>query len=208
MMTQTEIKKKSESFKKWYQAVELLPDFWTCPRDPKKTDFVLSILRICNHQRVLDIGCSSGLFALAAGRSGAIDVLGIDKSKQAIEQANFVMEVWLGLGYPVKNVSFWNVDIQKHLGTFADRDLLIACNVFYDLGQNVHKLMEAVGKSPVHTMIMQGDLNREVRITNSGQDWGDNLCNLEGMGRLASKHGWKFREVLGNKYPVVIATKL
>lgn len=68
--------------------------YWLDLQNSQKTGFYLdqrtqhlAVAKYCAGKRVLDAFCNQGAFALQAARAGAIEVLGIDSSEDAIEAA-------------------------------------------------------------------------------------------------------------------------
>lgn len=69
-------------------------DYWLDLQYGQKTGFYLDqqaqyplVARHCAGKRVLDAFCNQGPFALHAARAGAVEVLGLDSSEEAIAQA-------------------------------------------------------------------------------------------------------------------------
>jgi SAM-dependent methyltransferase len=153
-------------FKEWYQPVDFgngviahqtCPPDWT-PRPGLLSDIgggmakwnyiVRKHLPDVSRMRILDVGCSSGLFSLELARMGAREVVGIDRDssiahrssrvpppQDVIAQANFVkqaFELLEGRAYPV---TYRALDVgrlqARELGRF---DLILAlCVVYHEL---------------------------------------------------------------------------
>jgi len=89
LLSDLEYKSWAES-QQWYQAIKLRNGYVT-----KGNDFdglrgkVLSDIDY-KGKRVLDVGCNSGKYALAAKAAGAAEVIGVDVNKQRLNQARML----------------------------------------------------------------------------------------------------------------------
>lgn len=87
---------RTRSEKPWTPRWECIDgfDYWLDLQGGQKTGFYLdqreqhrAVARYCEGRRVLDAFCNQGSFALHAARAGASEVLGLDSSEDAVEQA-------------------------------------------------------------------------------------------------------------------------
>lgn len=154
------------TFKEWYQPVnfgngliahETLPPDWT-PHPERLNDIggglakwnyiVKKHIPDVSGKRVLDLGCSSGLFSIELARMGAREVVGIDRDttfrhrstnvpppQDVIAQANFVkraFELLEGVSYPIRYVAKDIARLEElNLGNF---DLIMSlCVVYHEL---------------------------------------------------------------------------
>ncbi len=173
-------------------------------------------------KRVIDIGCNSGLYSVAASCRGADFVLGVDQQKLRIDQARDVASIFKKLGRPVGRIEFRQVnDISEHLELFDDMDVLMACCVLYHLGP-LHRFKERLTRSRINTLILQGNTNRRSRIGKKDKNnpsskfyepenktWGEVLCEIDGMCKLCQSIGFKVEKVAfaTHTHPVVIAQR-
>jgi SAM-dependent methyltransferase len=139
-------------------------------------------------KRVLDLGCSSGLYSLELARLGAREVIGIDRNQDikhrstdvppaqdVIAQANFVkraFELLYGVEYPVKYMAH---DIgnpeELDLGQF---DLIIALCVVYHELDRMPRLVKRLAEMTNHLVLQSsnghgGELGK----------WADKMCQAE-----------------------------
>jgi len=132
-MNLEEIKKHVQDLGPWYQnfvlpgKINTRPNKTLYPR--KKWDFIRSFLPDnLKGKSVLDLGCNAGYFSIQMKNLGAAQVLGIDSSLQAIEQAKFVAEVF------EKDIKFEVNNIYKFI--FANKkkfDYVIFIGLLYHL---------------------------------------------------------------------------
>jgi len=154
------IAREMGSFPEWYQSIEVLPGLRTRHPMPAKTQPVIDNLPDLTGQRVLDVGCNSGLYTFEAAACGAALAVGIDYRPEAIEQANWLRRVWLGARPEAAVASFVEGNILDRLDLLEGADTVIACCVLYHLTRGLHEFMAALAKSTVRTAIVQGNLGR------------------------------------------------
>ncbi|MDO8604206.1 MAG: DUF1698 domain-containing protein [bacterium] len=183
------IKEGIEYFREWYQPVNFgngviahvtTPPNWeprpellnTNDRGLGKWEYIIKkhIPELAG-KRVLDIGCSSGVFSLEMARMGAKEVVGIDRDvyikhrssdtpppQNVIAQANFVKkasELLDEVTYPITYIAH---DIGKledlNLKTF---DLILALNIVYHELDNMDHLVSYLSTLTDH-LILQTSL--------------------------------------------------
>ena len=100
------------------------------PTTPKQKQ-VLALIESMNldGKRAIDIGCANGLFAFAAEKRGASEVLAVDHTKNNIECLEKVLIPHLNSNVKAMQVNVLDLDPQIH-GTF---DLVIFSGVLYHL---------------------------------------------------------------------------
>jgi tRNA (mo5U34)-methyltransferase len=142
----------------WFHNFELAPGVWTNPsaRSPGP-DYPLSRWRVIkpllpeiSGKACLDVGCSSGFFALKLKELGASHVLGVDAGEQpqAINQARFAAST-LGLDVEFASSSVYALqDLGRRF------DVVLFMGVFYHLRHPLLAL-ETVRAVSRDTMIFQ-----------------------------------------------------
>jgi SAM-dependent methyltransferase len=172
-------------FREWYQPVDFgagVIAHQTCPPDwrPRpellhdtggglaKWNFIIKKhIPDVRGMRVLDLGCSSGLFSLELARMGAKEVIGIDRDasiahrssavpppQDVVAQASFVktsFELLEGRHFPIRFIAH---DIGRladlNLGRF---DLIVAfCVVYHELDR-MAKLLKTLGDMTNHLIL-------------------------------------------------------
>jgi SAM-dependent methyltransferase len=166
-------------------------------------------------KRVLDLGCSSGLFSLELARMGAREVIGIDRDssimhrsstvpppQDVIAQANFVktaFELLDGRAYPVRYIA---QDIRsiatRNLGRF---DVILALCVVYHELDGMPELVRTLAGMTDYLVLQANQVH--------GGDLGK-YANADYHVRLVKELG--FREVIVDAppdymLPVIVATK-
>jgi SAM-dependent methyltransferase len=137
---QNEIKKLGE----WYQPIQFIPGALETPspysfsstlHGIRKWNFILqrNVGRNLRGKKILDIGCSSGLYSLLCARAGA-QIVGIELDSRAYQQALLTREIFSlldGRDYAHQvefiNQSLMDFDWEKY-GRF---DAVIALNILY-----------------------------------------------------------------------------
>lgn len=185
----TWVKEGIKYFREWYQPVDFgngviahvtVPPNWeprpellnTNDRGLGKWEYIIKKhIPELDGKRVLDIGCSSGVFSLEMARMGAKEVIGIDRDvyikhrssntpppQNVIAQANFVKkasELLDGVTYPITYIAH---DIGKiedlNLKPF---DLILALNIVYHELDNMPHLISYLSTLTDH-LILQTSL--------------------------------------------------
>jgi SAM-dependent methyltransferase len=193
---------KLEKKRKWYQSVEI-GDVRTIPesdlrafiRTESVMKFIPQILK--PNDRVLDVGCNAGLHSLSAAQY-CKEVVGVDVSKDFIEQAEFLKSVWSKDRDYVSKVSFKVSNVLEDLETVAGFTVIFALKVLYHPGfiEGIHDFMSTIQQSQVRAILAQG----HVTYPKYG--------SISSMDELFDQYGFK-TVVLENipEYPIVIAIR-
>jgi len=89
-------------------------------------------MRDLQGRRFLDIGCGSGLHALAALRLGAKEVVAIDLDPRSASTARAVLErFWAGANWSVHNVSVFDLEMRP----FGEFDIVYSWGVLHHTGE-------------------------------------------------------------------------
>jgi SAM-dependent methyltransferase len=220
-ITRREIKEFIRSYeqrtdreKGWYQNIRFMP-FLETRRSAletisarirgiaRKEEVVVDNFPPLQGRRVIDIGCNAGLYSLEASCGGASFVLGVDRDPFRVEQANDVARVFRRLGRPVGQIEFKAIDdINNHLDLIADKDVLVACCVLYHVGP-LDRLKEAIVKSRVKTLVLQGNLSRTGPRAGTGAD----LATSNGISQFCSSMGFTTVKTVEHAFPLVVATR-
>ena len=103
-MDADELQEKISSFLIWHYEFDFgdgvrtpVPDYGRVNRQNQRRSYIFDALLQAKGgslrgSRVLDLGCNSGFFSLAAIEAGADFVLGVDGREEYVEQANLVFE--------------------------------------------------------------------------------------------------------------------
>jgi len=168
-------------FREWYQPVDFgygivahvtVPPHWS-PRPDLLNDNTRGLAKwnyiVKKHipdvreKRVLDLGCSSGLYSIGLARMGAREVIGIDRNAEirhrstdtsppqdVIAQAEFVkkaFELLDGVKYPITYIAHDIGRLQKlELGRF---DLILALCVVYHKLDKMPELVHQLAKGGI-----------------------------------------------------------
>lgn len=203
-----------EKFREWYQPIDfgygiiahvrLPPDY--LPQEEKfnnntqglsRWDYIVKPnIPDLHEKRVLDIGCSSGLFSIQMALDGAKEVIGIDRpsvirwrtnkyarflkrhtTQDIIEQAYFVKSAFERRYDKELNVRFIGHDINEienlNLGKF---DIVIAlCTVYHELSR-MPKLLKAIAKMS-DLIVLQANLEHNGRL----KVWSNELTHVDIM---------------------------
>lgn len=179
-------------FKEWYQPVDFgngviahqtLPPDWN-PKPELLNDvgggmakwryIVQPHIPNVAGMRVLDLGCSSGLFSIELARMGARQVIGIDRDtgirhrssatpppQDVVAQANFVkraFELLDGTPYPISYIAHDIGQIDKlSLGKF---DLIIALCVVYHELEAMPVLLRRLANMTNHIILQANEVHR------------------------------------------------
>lgn len=153
-----EVVTKIDELAPWFHNMNLGNDVWTNPTwegsgpdYPKwRWELVQPMLPDVQGRKCLDIGCSSGFFALKLKELGAEYVLGIDQGEQeiAVKQARFAATC-VRLDVDFDSMSVYDL---AHAGkTF---DIVLFLGVFYHLRHPLLAL-ESIRKVCGHTLLIQ-----------------------------------------------------
>ena len=91
-------------------------------------------------RRVLDVACSCGGASVAAARSGAERVVGIDVVERYVEQANFIMRA-----LELDNVEFRQLAIEAVDGSLGTFDVSLCFGLLYHLENPVLAMKRLAG---------------------------------------------------------------
>jgi len=158
----------------WFHNFEIARNVWTnadgtgpgADYPARRWEHVRPLFANLAGKSCLDIGCSSGFFALKAKELGAASVLGVDSGEQvgAIDQARFASKV-LRLSASFETISAYE------LSRLADRfDTVIFMGVLYHLRHPLLAL-EAIRSVCTGSLILQtittpsGMKNRELELS-------------------------------------------
>ena len=220
-------------FKEWYQPVDFgggivahvtIPPKWeTNPslindntRGLAKWGYILKRnIPDVRGKRILDLGCSSGLFSIELARMGAREVIAIDRDEEimhkstsvpppqnVIRQAKFVtkaIELIDGNQYPIKHIAH---DISKidelDLGKF---DLIVSFCVIYHELENMSNIFQMLSGMSNH-LVLQANNSHKGRI--------GSFSNVSYHSKLFLEHGYTKVEIdapSGYPLPVIIGIK-
>jgi SAM-dependent methyltransferase len=146
-------------------------------------------------RRVLDLGCNSGYFALAAIESGAEFVHGIDIDADFVEQAKLVFEL---KGVEQRRYRFDRGDVFERAFE-RDFDIVLCLGLFDHVDRPV-ELFEAIAASGAELVVIDSEVSRartslfEVsRLYHARNAVGDGLVLIpsrQALGDLAARHGF------------------
>ena len=181
------IRKGIRGFREWYQPVDFgdgivahvtMPPDWK-PRPTMLDDKTRGMSKwnyiVKRHipnvegMRILDLGCSNGLFSIELARMGAREVIGIDRdetiikhahyySSNVVAQAEFIKKV-----FEIKeNTEFPITCIAHDIGRLSELDLghfdlILALNVVYHELEDTPKLLRQLSNMTDH-LILQTNL--------------------------------------------------
>jgi len=191
-----------EKKRKWYQSIQI-GDIRTISdsdlRASIRTDSVLKFIPqiLEPDDRVLDIGCNAGLHSITAAQYST-EVVGMDISKEFIEQAEFLKSVWETDNDSVTNVSFKVGDVLEELESISNFSVIFTLKVLYHTGfvKGIHEFMSAIERSQVRAILAQGHVTQPQYST------------ISSMKELFDKYGFT-TIVLENipEYPIVLAIR-
>ncbi len=200
-------------FRQWYQPVDFgdglvahvtTPPDWR-PHPELDAEYgidrwaqrVLPLLPDVTGLRILDVGCSSGLFSLELSRMGAAEVVGIDRSldithktgnlanQDVVAQARFVKAAIEARTGQYFNVSFHPCDLgdSEQVRTLGHFDLVLALNVVYHQLSNAERLMEDLAQL-TDMMVLQSALKHPPSI----HRWADPAWQMNVLARNGFRH--------------------
>lgn len=165
--------------------------------------------------RVLDLGCSSGLFSIELARMGAREVIGIDRNveirhrstntpppQDVIAQANFVkkgFELLDGVHYPITYIAHDIGHLQElNLGRF---DLILALCVVYHELDRMPELIRQLACMSDHLVLQTNHLH-------SGElaKWADKMCQV----KVLLETGFTYVGIdtpSGYPFPIIVGRK-
>ena len=191
-----------EKKRKWYQSIKIGDirtisdsDFRASIRTDSVLKFIPQILE--PNDRVLDIGCNAGLHSITAAQY-CNEVVGVDVSKEFIEQAEFLKSVWKINNEIVTNVSFKIGDVLEDLESISNFSVIFALKVLYHSGfvKGIHEFMSTIERSEVRAILAQGHVTQPRYST------------INSMKELFEEYGFT-TVVLENipEYPIVLAIR-
>lgn len=137
----------------WYQYIDFGDGYVTPGVNPSsdsfrglnKWKFLKKYLHDLHVDRVLDLGCSSGLYTLEAVKAGAKYALGLDRDPDSIRQAMFVRDIYNQhdpyCNY-LRRTDFYIYDMTKGISKFGHFDVTFLFSCIYLLGKdNVRNLL-------------------------------------------------------------------
>ncbi len=220
-----------KGFKQWYQPVIFteeikasvtVPPSWTPNSEldyewglGRWNDLILPNLPQISGKRILDLGCSSGLYSIEMCEHGAKEVIGIDRDdtftqkssplppQSVIDQANFVKEaiqIIRKKQYPIKYIACDFSDYEK-LMSLGEFDFILALNVVYHELEGTPKLLNTLAQM-TNNLILQASQGHGEKIAY----W----ANLPKQLELLLQAGFTKVEVIAPKDyldPMIIATK-
>lgn len=154
-----------DKYEKWYQPLEVLPGMWTRQWWDDKEGALLRALPDVRRKRILDMGCNGGLYSFECSRRGATQVDGIDKRPVTIEQAELVHAIWDVTQPRTRKVAFYCERIGECFGRLEETDIVIAACVLYHVKENLYPFLNAVAKSKVQSVIVQGNIARRKKLS-------------------------------------------
>ena len=136
MMTREEIIAELKKLEPWFHKIDLGQGLTTKTRTSagEADDHPLDTWKIIKKclpkdlqgQRVLDVGCNAGFYAVEAKRRGAAEVLAADAQRHHVRQARFVARA-LGLDIQCQKLSVYDLD-PRAIGHF---DVTLALGLIY-----------------------------------------------------------------------------
>ena len=159
----------------WYQAIELRNGYVTKGNDFEglRGEFLSGI--DYKGKRVLDVGCNSGKYALAAKAAGAAEVIGVDVNKNRLEQARMIaMNESL-------DVTFLNKGIEgiAELGQF---DIVICIAVLTEV-ENVIGGLRALASCLKGKAVIEMGLAQSVLSISKNRSWWRADTDVSRLGR-------------------------
>ncbi len=166
-------------------------------------------------KRVLDLGCSSGVFSIELARMGASEVIGIDRnelikhkstevppSQDVISQATFVkkaFELLDGIEYPIKYIAHDIGHIQElNLGRF---DVILALCVVYHELDKMPDLIQKLARMTDH-LILQASQGHTGQLG----EWADKMCQAKVLFEAGFTH-IEIESPVGSLMPMIIGRK-
>lgn len=166
-MTRDELEKQIAEFTQWPYRFEFENGATTSVADGRMINrqeqrrryFFDALLRLCGGSlsglRVLDLGCSAGLWSLEAINAGAEFVLGIDSRPTALEQAKLVFEA---KGVEQRRYSFEQRDVFD--GELAGEfDVVLCLSLLDHIGKPV-ELFERMAGTGAEIIVIETELSR------------------------------------------------
>jgi SAM-dependent methyltransferase len=114
--------------------------------DNPRSRNVLECLPFLAGGRVLDVGCNTGMYALALAQM-AQSVHGIDSKQEFVEQANAGKAALADRGVQLGHVAFEWLEVARLEPERLDVDALLACNVLYHLSDHEIGILARVLRS-------------------------------------------------------------
>jgi SAM-dependent methyltransferase len=156
-------------------------------------------------QRILDIGCNAGLYALKMAEAGAALVVGVDRY---VRQAEFVRER-LAPAEIRERLRFVQADVRHFpLRTLGAFDMVCLFRVAYHLGRSADLVMRQLSEmTPL--VVMQGNARRLSHMKYRRRPFQD-LAGVEGMAGLLRRHGFTDLTVVAppdHAYPLVLGRR-
>ena len=163
--------------------------------------YVLRRMRGCAGARVLDVGGAEGTFGAMLVQAGAADVLVVEPQQERIVDGRIL--------HRDPRLRFEHGDVLEKLELLDGRDTVTALHSLHQLGPGVHRLFEAIQRSGVTRVVLQGGRSHAVRI-DPAQDAGLHGSALglpDGMTRLLERYGFRATVWDHRRYPVVIGVR-
>lgn len=154
-----------DKYEKWYQPLQVLPGMWTRKWRDDKEGALFRALPDVRGKRILDVGCNDGLYSFECSRRGATQVVGIDKRPETIEQAEMVHAIWDVTQPRTRKVAFYCERIGDCFGRLEETDIVIAACVLYHVRENLYPFLNAVSKSKVQAVVVQGNKARRKNLS-------------------------------------------
>jgi hypothetical protein len=203
----------------WYQDIELAPGVYTHSKKHQQTDLWIKNTPDLTGRKMIDLGTNCGNYAFSAIDKGAKKVLGLEISKRDFERAKFAQSIKLINNDAYKNIIFKRLNILDNMNLLDGYNTFCASNVLYLLGPDVNDLFQAIEKSDIDLLILQGQLRRKYRIgeyNKSGvkgyeeknKTWGNILGTIEGLINLATMNKFKIEKIYeSSNWPLIIARR-
>jgi SAM-dependent methyltransferase len=163
--------------------------------------FALRRMRGCAGARVLDVGGAQGIFGAMLLRAGAAEVRVVEPQEQRVLDG-----VRLNRD---PRLRFEHADILDRLDLLAGVDTVTALHCLHQLGPRVHELFEAIAKSRVTRIVLQGGTSHAARVQplQEAELHGSALGLPHGMTRLLERYGFRATLHEHRRYPVVIGVR-
>jgi tRNA (mo5U34)-methyltransferase len=181
----------------WFHCLELGNGIRTREPVPHLQDLWAGIQRHIpvdlSGKSVLDIGCNAGFFSVAAKKSNADYVLGIDASPGYLKQAEFVRNV-LGLDIEYKNMTIY--ELPSLTRTF---DIVFCLGVIYHCA-DPFRAAENVAFVAAHTAVVESALLNSTHLSDRAV-WELVFPGYErsaqGVGEKERNYNWWFPNMTG-----------
>jgi hypothetical protein len=163
--------------------------------------FALRRMEGCGGARVLDVGGAQGIFGAMLLGAGAAEVIVVEPQEERVEIGRRLQRR--------RPIRFEHADVLDRLDLLAGADTVTALHCLHQLGPRVHELFEAIERSGVARVVLQGGISHADRVRPDQVEglYGSALGLPQGMARLLERYGFRPTLHEHRRYPVVIGVR-